>query len=169
MRQSLASGFSLGLLSGLGASLAHAAFATLALFGAGEIAGLLADWWPELRVISTIMLLVIGVRTALRPVTSLSVDSGGERLHAVAATLGLALSNPMTILPYMAAASALAGSRADNLWIIPGASLGAAACYALISAAVRLMRPSIITIILPRLNAAAGVALIGFGVVTAFR
>src|SRR5205085_8007365 len=99
VRRTLASGFVIGLLSGLGAATADAGYASLAAFGVSTVTSVLVDQRVWLRLIGGVFILYLGVRT-LRARPSLQADSRATVAGLFAAygsTLALTLSNPMTI------------------------------------------------------------------------
>ena len=82
-------------------------------------------------------------------------------LAAYVSTLFLAISNPMTILPYFALASVLA--TASPLYPI-GSFLGALSWYVLLSVGTASLRLSVKKIAVEQLNVVTGGLLIGIGV-----
>src|SRR5207248_10611772 len=65
VRRTLASGFVIGFLSGLGAATADAGYASLAAFGVSAVTSVLVDQRVWLRLMGGVFILYIGVRTLL--------------------------------------------------------------------------------------------------------
>ena len=151
-------------MAGLGAASVHGGFGTVAGFGAGFAADILAGWTPWLRLASGTILVALGLRALLRrrvpPARAMAAGAGAAYLS----TFLLALSNPMTILPYFALATATAGANPlDALpWTILGILLGTALWYATLSTAAAALRGRLAGLV-PHLGRAAGLALIAFG------
>src|SRR6266508_907368 len=63
IRRSLTSGFVIGFLSGLGAAVADATYASLAAFGVSALTSLLVEQRLWLRLVGGLFLVYLGVRT----------------------------------------------------------------------------------------------------------
>ena len=169
VQQSLNRGYRYGLLAGFGAATAHGVFATTAIAGAGVVSMVLTPWAGAIRLVSAAVLVGIGIRTIMRARSAAAPSRNRSLGAAYGSSLMLALSNPMTILPYLALATVAAGSSvggaALSLWSIPGVVLAAATWYAglsLVSAALRRgLAPGTARV----LNLVAGGLLIGFGAI----
>jgi len=154
-------GIGFGVVSGLGAATAHGFFAAVAYLGASAIIVLLGDIRSGLRLISATILILIGVRIICCRSCSAARPASDGVLAAYASTFFLAISNPMTILPYFALASVLA--TASPLYPI-GSFLGALSWYVLLSVGSASLRLSVKKIAVEQLNVVTGGLLIGIGV-----
>jgi threonine/homoserine/homoserine lactone efflux protein len=159
----------LGLISGIGAATAHGAFASMAVGGADVIADALSAWKTPVHLVSAGVLMLLGVRLLLKKAAR-KTDPPAEAPHAAYLSgLMLGLSNPMTILPYLATASTIAtdaAGRSDNaLLMVPGAIVGAAFWYSVVCSGALLLRRGLAGAITQHLNLGAGVAVMGFGVI----
>ena len=163
VQRTMLAGRLLGFSSGLGAATAHAVFATVAIVGAQQAAASIDMWRMPIRLASAAVLVLLGVRSMLRPAATPAAATHGRAHGAYMSALLLALSNPMTILPYLAVASTVAVRGQGGLWIVPGAALGAAAWYGTLSLGAAMLHRKVVRAILPRLNIASGLALISFG------
>jgi len=172
VQRSLLNGTRHGIVSGLGAATAHGAFAMLATAGAGFAATYLAEWQMPIHLVSSAVLIALGLRTAIRKiVTSHSASSPGTGTAYATAFL-LAISNPMTILPYLALASTFAAGNnpfainsfwANGPWMAFGVILGTSSWYSVLCGGATLLRSRLGQNVMNRLNLAAGGALIGLG------
>jgi threonine/homoserine/homoserine lactone efflux protein len=135
VRRTLAGGFLVGLVSGLGVATADASYAAVAGLGISTVAAVLIDQRVWLRLIGGLFLLVLGYRTvrSVPPRAEVRVGEpvGGRRLlGAYASTLGLTLSNPMTILSFGAIFAGLglgtldAGSSTAAVALVGGVFAG---------------------------------------------
>jgi threonine/homoserine/homoserine lactone efflux protein len=171
VRCSLAHGPRFGTAAGLGAASAQGVFATVAVTGSDALAASLMHWSGAVRVISALILVGLGLRLLFarpaRPGAELR-PAGRSMTVTYASTLSLAVSNPMTLLPYLAlvsgAGATAPGGTALSAWSIPGVMLGSAGWYAALSQGMWLLRRHLKPGILQPLNVVAGGMLVCFGV-----
>jgi threonine/homoserine/homoserine lactone efflux protein len=168
VQRTLLNGIRHGIASGVGAATAHGLFSGVAIASAGFIALALSQWYPAIRFVSATVLVVLGMRTVAKGPGKPEASPQSGQSAAYVTGLLLALSNPMTILPYAAIAStsvmAENGQDADPTWAIIGVVLGAASWYTTLSGSVWLLRGGLSQRVLSWLNRLAGAALIGFGI-----
>jgi threonine/homoserine/homoserine lactone efflux protein len=172
VQRSLTSGAARGLACGAGASTAHGLFAILAVVGANAAAGWLSGWQSAVHLVSSVILILIGVKMILRTATTpyLVVTSAGRFADYVAGLM-LALTNPATVLPYVALAGS--GVFIDQTGLatlaatVAGVLLGSTAYYATLSGSVWAFRNRLSQSFLSRLNLLAGPALVIMGLHTA--
>jgi len=119
MKRTLAEGRLSGIISGLGAATADAAYGFVAAFGLTFISNMLIDQQAWLRFFGGLYLSYLGVRqlldrSAKRP--AFAGDGGSSLLEAYAQTLFLTLTNPMTVLSFGAflAGMGLMSATASN-------------------------------------------------------
>lgn len=170
IRRTLALGPRTGFVSGLGAATADAGYGCVAVLGLTAATHLLvanADW---LRGGGGLFLCWFGIRTLLAPPASPGEAGGspGGLWTAYASTLLLTVTNPMTILSFAAAFAGL--GLADGvtepgagLPLVAAVFLGSLCWWALLSGAVGLLRGTIGARSLRAVNWAAGLLLVGFG------
>ena len=105
IRRTLAEGRVVGLVSGMGVALADGTYGAMAAFGLTAITDLLIDWRRTLGVVGGLFLLWLAWRT-LRSVPGEAAAEDATRRRglpgAFLSTLGLTLTNPMTILSFAA-------------------------------------------------------------------
>jgi threonine/homoserine/homoserine lactone efflux protein len=168
VQRSLLSGIWRGMASGAGAATAHGLYAATAMMSADIVAGTLTRWHLLVQLLSATVLIALGVRTmARRAAAEQPVGLRASGSAAYTAGLLLALSNPMTILPYAALASGVAAidpGKGLNLgWMVAGIILGTVSWYAALSSSAWLLSKHLPQRVLSRLNWFAGAVLIGFG------
>ncbi|MFP5076230.1 LysE family translocator [Rhizobium sp. YIM 134829] len=168
IERSLASGATRGLACGAGASTAHGVFATLAITGTNAVAAWLSGWQSTVHLLSSAILVLIGLRLLLKTAAKPAVvTTSTGRFADYAAGLMLALTNPATVLPYLAlAGSGVFIDQSGLLTLaatVTGVLLGSTACYATLSGSVWALKDRMPRSFLLRLNLLAGPALIVMG------
>jgi threonine/homoserine/homoserine lactone efflux protein len=170
IRRTLAEGRAVGLVSGLGAATADSFYGAIAGFGLTAVSGFLVDQQTWLRVIGGAFLVYLGVRTfRSRPAEqAAAVQRNGGMAGAYASTLALTLTNPATILAFVAifAGLGIAESGADYgsaLALVAGVFGGSAAWWLLLSGGVSLLRQQFTPARLRWVNWLSGAILAGFG------
>jgi threonine/homoserine/homoserine lactone efflux protein len=168
VQRSLTSGAARGLMCGAGASTAHGLFAILAVVGANAVAAWFSGWQSAVHLASSTGLVLIGVKMILNTAaTPCGVPSSAGRLADYTAGLMLALTNPATVLPYLALAGS--GVLIDQTGLatvaatVTGVFLGSTACYATLSGSAWAFRNRLPQSFLWRLKLLAGPALIIMG------
>ena len=169
-----------GVLSGLGAASADALYGCIAGFGLAALAGLLLAWQTELQIVGGLFLLYLGGKTwrmspAIAPAQAQPTRVGllGDYLS----TLALTLTNPVTILAFLAifAGLGLAAEQQDFIaaaWLVSGVFLGSLLWWLFLAGAVGLVRGRLTPKRLRWVNRASGILIAGFGawaMGTAFR
>ena len=170
IRRSLGEGRLAGFLSGLGAATADAIYGAIAALGLTAISSLLlgAKFW--LALLGGLFLLYLGVRTLLakpKPRTEVEVDAsaapGRTGLWAAFfSTLGLTLTNPMTILAFTAMFAGMGPSGAPGSLVL-GVFLGSAAWWWILSALADRFRKLLGGTGLLWVNRVSGCVIAGFG------
>jgi len=170
IRRTLAEGRVAGLLSGLGAATADAVYGVIAAFGLTYVSGMLIGYQTWIRLVGGLFLCYLGLRTYLsRPAEGAAYAEGEGLLGAYVSTLFLTLTNPMTILAFTAVfaglgiGSATGGYRAAALLVL-GVFSGSAAWWLILSGGVSLFRSKFTPRALGWINKAAGMVILGFGV-----
>jgi len=138
IRRTLDSGWSRGFATGLGAATADAFYGAVAAFGLSAVSGLLVAHQSELRLAGGAFLLFLGVRTFIaRPAQGGAAASGGGIVAAWLSSVLLTLTNPATILSFVAVFAGLglgaAGSVLDATAMVSGVFLGSAAWWLILS------------------------------------
>ena len=145
IRRSLAEGMAIGLATGLGAATADAAYGAVAAFGLTAISDFLVGQKFWLGLLGGIFLCYLGARTFFtRPAEQAANAQGSGLAGAYVSTLFLTLTNPMTILSFVAVFAGIGfgtGKSYTNASILVlGVFLGSAAWWLILSAGVGLLR-----------------------------
>lgn len=172
VQRCLTHGFRVGLTAGIGAAGAHGVFALATVAAAGAIATDLEHWNDWIRLASAVLLIILGIRTLLRH-RSKPVERPVGRGEAFGATLVLALSNPMTMLPYLAVATGATASGGLGIslstWAVPGVMAGAGLWYFILISGAAVFGARLPRGVLAHLNLVSGSLLIVFGGSIAWR
>lgn len=145
IRRTLAEGRTLGLVTGLGAAAADTLYGAVGAFGLSFISGFLVGHAFWTRLIGGLFLCWLGIRTFR---TRVRKGGGGAAaasyLAAFASTVLLTLSNPLTILSFMAVFAGLGLGTGDGYGaaslVVTGVFLGSALWWVLLSGGMALLR-----------------------------
>jgi threonine/homoserine/homoserine lactone efflux protein len=171
IRRTLTQGHWIGLATGIGAATADGLYGIIAGFGLTAVADSLvsqADW---LKLIGGLFLCYLGVKSILSKPTTEAVElSSRGVLGAYASTFVLTLTNPATILSFIAIFAGLGMVNADRSWllslaIVLGVFLGSALWWVCLSWGVTRFRQNLTPSRLVWLNRLAGAAIFAFGLV----
>lgn len=171
IQRSLYDGFNVGLMTGLGAALADGTYGLIAGFGLTAISSMLVthQWW--IRIIGGLFLLYLGIKILLTPPGNKSAGmSDRSPWHACATTYLLTLTNPMTILSFVAifAGLGLGATGTDYthaVLLVIGITLGSAIWWLLLSGGVALILHHRITPTTMRaINGLSGIIMLAFGI-----
>jgi threonine/homoserine/homoserine lactone efflux protein len=169
IRRSLAGGRWLGLATGLGAATADASYGAIAGFGLTAISAFLVSQRLWLNLIGGVFLCFLGIQTFLSKPAKTS--SGAEVVPLVPAyisTLLLTLTNPMTILSFLAVFAGLGLATASNYsaaaLLVIGVFSGSAAWWVLLSTAVGGFRSRVSDSWMRIVNRLSGCLILGFGI-----
>jgi threonine/homoserine/homoserine lactone efflux protein len=175
IRRTLAEGRAAGLVSGLGAATADAVYGSIAGFGLTLISGFLISQSGWLRVLGGLFLLYLGVKTLLaRPAERPAAARATGLLRSYASTFLLTLTNPTTILSFVAvfAGLGLADATRDAAGgpylaaalLVLGVFVGSALWWLLLSGGVSLLRARFDARAMRWVNRASGIVIAAFGV-----
>lgn len=133
-----------GLATGLGAAFADAVYGAIGAFGVTTLIAWLLGLKTWLGLFGSAFLLWLAWRIATKPVarTTSAPPSSGSLLRYLSGTFVLTLSNPTTILSFMAVFGALAGrAPAASPWtMVAGVLIGSALWWLLLSTVVGWLR-----------------------------
>ncbi len=169
IRRTLANGFVAGLASGLGAASADAIYGAIAALGLTVVTSLLVSHQDWLRVVGGAFLCYLGVRTFLaRPAGQMLSAQNVGLVSAYASTFLLTLTNPMTILSFVAIFAGLGiasagGDYASAGLLVLGVFTGSATWWLLLSAGTSSFRSRLSQGALKWVNRASGTVIAGFG------
>lgn len=171
IRRTLAGGSSAGLVSGLGAASADALYGAVAAFGMTAVSSALVSQREILSLIGGVFLLYLGIKTMLsKPADHAAVVNGRGLFGTFVSTLVLTLTNPMTILSFVAIFAGLglanaAGDYPSAGLLVLGVFMGSAFWWLALSAGVGLLRSRITVVSMRWVNRISGVIITGFGLV----
>lgn len=171
IRRTLADGRAAGFVSGLGAATADMCYGAIAAFGLTAISGLLVGHSSWIRLVGGVFLCYLGIRTFLNKPAQQAASTGRYGLAgAYASTLLLTLTNPTTILSFVAIFAGLGlastgGSYSESALLVLGVFLGSALWWLLLSTGVGLLRSRLDLRALRWVNRLSGVILLAFGLI----
>ena len=157
-----------GLLTGLGAATADCIYGAIAAFGLTVISSFLIQQQFWFSLIGGTFLLYLGVKTFLsKPVKNATIKSHKGFLYDYSSTVLLTLTNPATILSFVAIFAGLGlGSFSRGAFsavlMCAGVGLGSALWWVILSSSVNLFRGKLNPSILGLVNNTSGVVIIVF-------
>jgi threonine/homoserine/homoserine lactone efflux protein len=163
VRRTLASGFAIGLVSGLGAATVDATYAAIASFGISALSAVLIGQRLWLQLTGGAFLVYLGWRTlrALPASRAANARLTGLRLAgAYSSTLALTFSNPMTIMSF---AAVFAGIAAGSIDLVLGVFIGSAGWWLVLASVASRLRTSFTPRWLRLVNIGSGTLIMAFG------
>ncbi len=189
IRRTLAEGRLYGFISGLGAATADACYGTIAALGLTIVSAFLIDQAHWLRLIGGLYLCYLGLRTfrarpaeraaqsaerAAQPAERAAEAVTRRRglLGAYTSTLFLTLTNPLTIMSFLAVFAGLGLAQSKGalsaLLLVLGVFSGSAIWWFLLSGFTSLFRSRINPRGLSWINRVSGAIILAFGVVVLY-
>ncbi len=171
IRRTLAEGRLVGLVSGLGVATADATYGAIAAFGLTAVTDLLVDARRVLGIVGGLFLLWLAWRTFTAVPGEAARAEGTARRGlpgAYLSTLGLTLTNPMTILSFAALFVGLGVTGGDALGatvLTLGVFAGSAAWWVILVGVVGAFQTRITPRGLRRVNMASGLLIGAFALV----
>jgi threonine/homoserine/homoserine lactone efflux protein len=171
VQRSLIGGWRIGFATGLGAATADGIYGLIGALGVSVFIASLTETRPWLSLLGGLFLCYLGIKAAFSVPSS--GDTTGKKTSAVrsySSTLLLTMSNPMTVLSFIAIFAALgAGIKpADGygaiLLVVSGVFIGSAAWWLALSGSVSLIRKRISEKLMRVINHLSGAVVLGFGV-----
>jgi len=174
IRNTLSEGRVAGLVSGLGAATADAIYGSIAGFGLSFISSFLINRQIWIRLIGGVFLCYLGVSTLIKqPTEQTAVAKGKGLVGTYTSTFILTLTNPMTILSFMAIFAGLglenaSGSHTSAAILVLGVLAGSALWWLFLSSGVSLLREKFTQNGLRWVNRISGTIITVFGVLAFF-
>ncbi len=171
IRRTLAEGRAVGYASGLGVATADATYGAIAAFGLTAITDVLVDWRRALGLIGGAFLLWLAWKTftAVPGAAAEEVERPRRGLPgAYLSTLGLTLTNPMTILSFAALFVGLGvtgGDLAGAVVLTLGVFAGSGAWWVVLVTVVGALRSRITPAWLRRVNVVSGLLIGAFALI----
>lgn len=164
IRRTLAAGRGVGLVSGMGVATADGMYGAIAAFGLGAITDLLVGGQRLLGLVGGVFLLWLAWRTARAEPTepAATPERRGGMAGAYLSTLGLTLTNPMTILSFAALFAGLGiapGDIAGAGSLTLGVFLGSALWWVVLTTLVGAFRSKVTKAWLGRINVVSGIVI----------
>jgi len=164
IRRTLAEGRVVGFVSGLGVATADGTYGAIAAFGLGAITDILVGGQRILGLVGGAFLLWLAWRTArpepTEPAATPEPKSGLP--SAYLSTLGLTLTNPMTILSFAALFAGLGiapGNVGGAASLTLGVFIGSSAWWLVLTSVVGALRSRLTKAWLGRINVASGIVI----------
>lgn len=174
IRRTLAEGRLAGFLPGIGAASADMFYGAVAAFGLTAVQDLLIGQSNWMRIVGGIFLLYLGVKIFFsKPSEDAAKSSRGGLFGAYLSTFFLTITNPVTILSFLAIFAGMRLGETDGNYIsasvmVLGVFLGSASWWLTLSAGVGLLREKFTPNILTWVNRLAGVIIFAFGLLALF-
>jgi threonine/homoserine/homoserine lactone efflux protein len=169
IRRTLAEGRVVGLVSGIGVATADATYGAIAAFGLTAVTELLVDWRRALGIVGGLFLLWLAWRTIRSVPGDAAADTGRRGLPgAYLSTLGLTLTNPMTILSFAALFVGLGVTGGDAIGatlLTLGVFAGSAAWWVVLVGGLGVVRSRLTPAGMRRINIASGTMIGAFALV----
>jgi len=171
IRRTLAEGRLAGFLSGMGAASADMFYGAVAAFGLTAVQEMLIGQSNWLRVVGGVFLLYLGLKTFFsKPAEEAAKSSRGGLFGAYLTTFFLTITNPITILSFIAIFAGLRLGETDGNYIsaafmVLGVFLGSAAWWLTLSFMVGILSQRFNATWQTWVNRIAGVIIFGFGAV----
>jgi len=168
IRRSIAQGFWAGMFTGFGAAIADATYATMAAFGLTVITTFLLEKTILLSIIGGSYLLYLGYKAFLKcPKFSQEKLSRGSLVSMLVATFFLTMTNPVTILSFMAIFTGFNLSSANfllNSSLVFGCFLGSTLWWIILSSLGTILKHKLTSVTaLTWINRLSGIIISGFG------
>jgi len=169
IRRTLANGHASGLASGLGAATADAIYGCIAGFGLTFISSFLVNQQTWLRLVGSVFLCYLGLKTLLKkPAEQATSKQSKGLVGAFASTFLLTLTNPITIISFVAIFAGLglasaSGSYLSASVLVLGVFLGSALWWLILSGGFGIFRSKFNPAGLRWVNRVSGAVIAGFG------
>ena len=169
IRRSLADGQRVGLATGLGAATADAAYGAVAAFGLTAISTFLVQQRLLLGLIGGAFLCYLGARTFLsKPAEKAAETRANGLASAYSTTFLLTLTNPMTILSFVAVFAGFGLGASPDYFaatvLVFGVFAGSAFWWLLLSSGVALLRSRVTATWMQAVNRISGAIILAFGI-----
>ena len=173
VQRTLSHGWRTGAATGLGIATADGTYAALAAFGVAAFSALLVASQAPLRFVGGLVLAWLGWQAMISPPAHVGRSEKAEAASfggIYAGSVGLTLTNPMTIMAFAAVfASASLGSMANRLQALvatAGVASGSLAWWLALVSAISLVRHAFSDTAAQWVNRISGALIAAFGLVT---
>jgi threonine/homoserine/homoserine lactone efflux protein len=164
--------FVAGLVSGLGAATADLIYGLIAALGLTAISTFLIDQKMWIQLIGLIFLFYIGIRTIMKKENEIEFNSDANKglFKDYLTTLFLTITNPMTILFFLALFAGLGLSKTVNgfnsvIQLTLGVFIGSGLWWFFLSGLTNKLKKRINIRFLRKIDLASGIILLFFGLI----
>jgi threonine/homoserine/homoserine lactone efflux protein len=170
INRTLKTGLMAGLSTGLGAALADAVYGCIAGFGLVAVSQFLLAQQMWIRLIGGAFLLYLGIKTFASSTSPKEIPDQAKTLwRDFTSTFFLTLTNPMTIISFIAIYASLGVVEAnanyqEALIVVIGVFAGSLLWWLLLSTSINLIRHKLSKDILIWINRFSGLILFAFGI-----
>ncbi len=160
-----------GLVSGLGAATADAFYGSIAAFGLTVISTFLLSQHLWIRLLGGLFLLYLGIKTFTTRPAEKAADAQAQNFPAAYfSTLLLTLTNPTTILSFIAIFAGIGVGAASKSYlsaatVVGGVFLGSALWWVILTGGVSLLRTRFTPHWLLWINRCSGIGIMLFGII----
>ncbi|MBC8081030.1 MAG: LysE family transporter [Gorillibacterium sp.] len=169
MNRTLSHGFRHGFVSGLGVAVADACYGLLTVAGLHLISDRLFDYSIPLRIIGGLFLAYLGIAGLLKnakKADSLRGKGAHSLFRSFLSTYALTLTNPMTILSFLALAASIGATVfIDSILLTMGIFLGSIAWWFILSFSIHIARKALPAFMIKHLNTLSSLIILGFGLI----
>ncbi|MBY0529996.1 MAG: LysE family transporter [Rhabdochlamydiaceae bacterium] len=169
IKRTLHSGRWAGVFSGLGAACADAIFGVIAAFSLTSLSSFLLHYQAYFKLAGGIFLLYLGLKTFFEKPTTEDAPKRAEYLaSAFSSTFALTLTNPMTILSFMAIFAGIglnigSSNYTEASQLVIGVFFGSLAWWLFLAELVTLFRKRVNASLMRWINRLAGCLIFLFG------
>lgn len=167
IRRTLMFGMLKGFISGLGAATADSFYGAVAALGLTIVADFLLGYQVYLHLIGGLFLIYLGYNTfRSHPAEKAAEAQGQGLLGAYTSTLLLTLTNPLTIMMFLAVFVGLGANETSDIsayFIVLGVFLGSALWWLILSGMTSFLRAKLNSFHLVWINRTSGLIILGFG------
>jgi threonine/homoserine/homoserine lactone efflux protein len=169
IRRSLAEGTRTGLVTGLGAATADAVYGCIAGFGLTAVSSFLVGQKAWLGFLGGLFLCYLGIRTFItKPAENAAEVGDSGLLSAYLSTFFLTVTNPMTILSFVAVFAGFGLAASTDYWsattLVAGVFIGSALWWLLLSNGVAVFRSRVNSRWMSAVNRISGAIMLAFGI-----
>ncbi len=173
IQRTVTQGRTFGLASGLGAATADAMYGSVAGFGIDLVSNFLIDQRMWIHLIGGVLLLLLGIKVFFtRPVAQAAQTQYTVRgiWWSYLSTFLLTITNPMTILSFVAVFAALGVANSSNDYVsasftVIGVFLGSALWWLILSGVAGWFRDKLNRTAILWIGRLSAIIIIGFGIV----
>ena len=170
IQRTIERGWKSGILSGLGAAIADTLYGAIAGFSISLVIQFLIREESWIRLVGGILLMGIGVVYYCKPPKPLEAVQVRSSAHSdFVSTLLLTLTNPTTVLSFLAVLAMLGLGKQRPLWqtsfLVAGIFFGSMTWWTILASVASLLRRRITDGAMRWMNRVAGIAIGGFGLV----